>query len=94
MYREVSVSVGQGQIASNKPAGWMRRIGRAASPWPGSTTQAWAVSGRICPHGQGLASRIIDHVGSEKFKGVMVISLDQSVNALQRNARTHTFLLV
>ena len=47
-----------------------------------------------CPHRQGLPSRIIDHVGSEKFKGVVVISLDQSVNAFQRNASTHTFLLV
>ena len=46
-----------------------------------------------CPHGQGPASRIIDHVGSEKFKGVVVISLDQSVNTFQRNARTHNFLL-
>jgi len=46
-----------------------------------------------CPNCQGPASRIIDHVGSEEFKGVVVISLDQSVNTLQRNARTHTFLL-
>jgi hypothetical protein len=48
---------------------------------------------KVRPHGQGPAPRVIDDVGAEKFKRVMMVSLDQSVYALQRNARTHKFLL-
>ncbi len=46
MYRGDPLPRGMGQIASNRPAGWIRRMGSAWSNPGGVTTQAWPQSGK------------------------------------------------
>ena len=82
-----------GQMASNRPAGWMRRIGRAASVWAGSTTQACDDCGKKRPHRQDPPPGIVHLVRPQQLEGVLVLALNQLMNTLQRNRRSHTHLL-
>ena len=84
---------GMGQIASNSPAGWIRRMGSDRSAWAGSTTQAWLDVGQKRPHRQRPAPRLVDLVRTQQLERIFVSSFNQLADRIQRRRRSHTNLL-
>ena len=79
-------------MASNNPAGWIRRIGCDTAVGRLDDPGLLRI-GQVRPHRHRRPSGIADLVRSQDFERIFVPAFDQGSNLIQLNASSHNHVL-